>query len=536
MLLISKKTLYRNLLGGVLSLSAVASALADPASDAVAQVAAALGGADRLEQLHNQVVSARFTGYAPLEAPTPGGTPEKIDGVNYQMTLALDGSRYRTQWQLAIDFPLQASYDFSEIINGDHGAVLGVDNLLQVPQAPMQAIRLAARKMEYLVTSPVEIVKAMLAAPATVTLHGSRETRKQNVSVLGLRKYGREILLWVDNASHLPLQATYWDANPSYGDMEITTRYADWLPADGIMQPMRIEQVNRDQLLVHIEVQTVNFNVTFIRDPFAVPAELSVPLDEKLFNIGLKYSNWFHRFLLVGIPFDLDQFAPESVFLQPVGQGVFYLRGYTHHSLIVEMADYLLLFDPVLLEERTQAVLPVIKRQWPNKKIRYVIPTHFHVDHSAGVRGYVADGASLVSTQADRKFYRDVLDARHVVYPDLLSLLDADARLLTIADGADYVFDDGQRRVRLLQIDNRHAPGLIVPYIEDEKMLFVSDLFSPGLFSAPLPPQFSFWALDLYNDLLTRGLDIRTLVGAHGGVGSYQEFLDAVRATFALAP
>ena len=92
-------------------------------------------------------------------------------------------------------------------------------------------------------------------------------------------------------------------------------------------------------------------------------------------------------------------------------------------------------FDPVLLEERTQVALPVIRQQWPDKKIRYVVPTHFHVDHSGGLRGYVAEGAQLVTTKTNKKFYKDVLDSERVVYPDLLALLDTDARLLKIADG-----------------------------------------------------------------------------------------------------
>ncbi|MDH5259531.1 MAG: hypothetical protein OEX07_16065, partial [Gammaproteobacteria bacterium] len=124
------------------------------------------------------------------------------------------------------------------------------------------------------------------------------------------------------------------------------------------------------------------------------------------------------------------------------------------------------------------------------------------------------------------------LKSKHVIYPDLLSLMHKKARVLEINDGETHVIDDGERRIHLLQIDNRHAPGLIAPYIEDQKMLFVADLYSPGFFPAPLPPQFSYWGLDLYNDLVPRGLDIETVIGAHGGMGSYQDFIDAVKITF----
>lgn len=535
MLRLSKKLVFPGLLVTALTLANISAVLADPASDAVDRLANAMGGVVQLQNAHNQVVVAKVTGFAPLQAPMPGGQPEKFDNIEYTLTRALDGDRYHTRWQLDIEFPLQAKYNFSEIINGEHGAVLGVDSFLQVPQAPMQAIRLAARKVQNLVTSPVELVKMMLAAPQEVVLHGRHDSRRKDVTVLGLKKYGKEILLWVDNGNSLPIKTSYWDSNPSYGDTQIVTRYANWQQSGGIVVPMAIAQTyGRGELLAQIARQSVSFNVEFFQDPFVVPAELTVPLDSKRYNMGFKYSNYFSRYTMSGIPFDLNQYTPDSVFLQQVAKGVFHLASFTHHSLIVEMADYLILFDPVLLEERTQLVLPLIKQQWPDKKIKYVVPTHFHVDHSGGLRGYVADGAALVTIKSNREFYREVLRAKHIIYPDLLSLFHPRARLVEIDDG--FTFDDGSRRVQLLLIDNRHAPGLIVPYIEDEKLIFVADLFNPEFFTAPIPPQFSFWGLDLYNDLVPRHLDIQTIVGAHGGVGTYQAFIDAIEATFPVAP
>ncbi|MDH5325336.1 MAG: MBL fold metallo-hydrolase [Gammaproteobacteria bacterium] len=520
-------------LGGLLISSVATSVLAGPSTDVVGLVAQAMGGAQHINNATNQRVTAKIAGFAPLQAPMPGGEPEKFDRLQYTLTRALDGHRYQSQWQVDLDFPLQASYNFAEIINADTGAVIGVDSILQLPQAPMQAIRLAARKVNFLVTSPVELLKAMLATPQDVVYHGSHDSRRAPVTVLGLKRYGKEILLWVDKASYLPLKATYWDSNPAKGDTLIETRYSDWQEADGIKVPMRVTQKDETDLLIQIERQSVSFNNVFAQDPFEVPPQLRVPLDHAAFEIGLKYAQLFHRYVLVGIPFDLNQFSAESVFLQPVADRVFYLRGFTHHSLIIEMADYLILFDPVLLEERTQVALSLIKQHWPNKKIKYVVPTHFHVDHSAGARGYVADGAKLVTIEPNKRFFKNMLKAKHVIYPDLLSLLHKDFRLLEIED-EPFVFDDGERRVQLLQIDNRHAPGLLVPYIEDQKMIFVSDLYNPGAFPVPLPPQFSYWGLDLYKDLQPRGLDIQTIVGAHGDVGSYADFVRAISVTFGI--
>ena len=532
MFALSKNLTISGLLFSAITLGTSSSVFATPAADTLTQVADAMGGAQIILNSYNQSEYAKVSGFAPLQAPTPGGTAESFDGIEYHLTRALDGQRYRTQWMLDIDFPLASQYQFSEIINNDQGAVIGIDSILQAPQAPMQSIRLAARQVFNLVSSPVELVKTMLSTPQQVTQIGHHESSRKKLSVLSLRKFDKQFLLWIDNNTHLPTHVSYWDSNPSYGDVNVVTRFSNWQAADGILVPMLIEQSYHDELLIRIERQSVDFNLSFIQDPYSIPHELSAPLDNRAYQIGLKYSQWFHRYLLVGIPFDLNQFTTDSVFLQPVGNGVFYLQGFTHHSLIVEMDDYLILFDPVLLEERTQVVLPLIKQQWPNKKIKYVIPTHFHTDHSGGLRGYVADGAKLVTIENNKKFYKDVLKAKHIIYPDLLSLVHSKARMLELDDKDNYILEDGNRRVHLLQIDNRHAPGLIVPYIEDEKMIFVSDLYSPGLSPAPLPAQFSFWGLDLYKDLLPRDLAINKIIGAHGGMGSYEDFKTLIESTF----
>jgi hypothetical protein len=69
---------------------------------------------------------------------------------------------------------------------------------------------------------------------------------------------------------------------------------------------------------------------------------------------------------------------------------------------------------------------------------------------------------------------------------------------------------------------------MLVPYIEDVKMLFVSDLYSPELFAGTLPPLFSFWSQDLLDGLESLDIDIQQLAGAHGGITTYEHFVEQV--------
>ncbi|MDH5219134.1 MAG: hypothetical protein OEX19_15630, partial [Gammaproteobacteria bacterium] len=55
----------------------------------IGKVADAMGGGQRLLSLSNQMVSANLTGSAPLQAPVPGGEPEKFDNIAFTMNRAL---------------------------------------------------------------------------------------------------------------------------------------------------------------------------------------------------------------------------------------------------------------------------------------------------------------------------------------------------------------------------------------------------------------------------------------------------------------
>src|SRR5437867_8952405 len=112
-----------------------------------------------------------------------------------------------------------------------------------------------------------------------------------------------------------------------------------------------------------------------------------------------------------------------SVQTEKVGDGVFYLKGGTHHSVAVEFADYVVVIEGPLNEQRSLAVIAEVKKLIPNKPIRYVVNTHHHFDHSGGLRTYVAEGATIVTHAANKDFFENVFfyPAPRTLEPDLLS-------------------------------------------------------------------------------------------------------------------
>ena len=48
-------------------------------------------------------------------------------------------------------------------------------------------------------------------------------------------------------------------------------------------------------------------------------------------------------------------------------------------------------------EERALAIINETKKVIPNKPIRYVVNSHWHIDHSGGLRTFVAEGATIIT-------------------------------------------------------------------------------------------------------------------------------------------
>src|SRR5262249_11242411 len=193
-----------------------------------------------------------------------------------------------------------------------------------------------------------------------------------------------------------------------------------------------------------------------------------------------------------------------------VAKGVFHVTGGTHHSLAIEMADHLIVVDAPLYEERSQAVLAALGKKFPGRPVRFVVSTHFHNDHTGGLRAYVAAGATVVTGKINEQFYPQVFTAKPTRVPDSLQQNPKPAMIETV-DTEKKVLTDGTRVVEIYPVVNSHAEGMLVAYLPQEKLLFVTDLFSPGA-----PRQLTTACRELLEGLEQNNLKVDRIVGGHG--------------------
>src|SRR5262249_3439589 len=169
----------------------------------------------------------------------------------------------------------------------------------------------------------------------------------------------------------------------------------------------------------------------------------------------------------------------KKVDFEEVAKGVYQIKGSTHHSLEIEMKDHVVVVEAPLFEERSLAVMKAVEAKIPGKPIKYLVMTHFHIDHSGGVRAYAAKGATIVASEETVPFVKDVASRPKTIRPDSLAKT-GNATPSVQSEKEVKSLTDGERTIELREIPNPHSAGMLAAYLPQEKILFVSDLFTPG--------------------------------------------------------
>ena len=107
--------------------------------------------------------------------------------------------------------------------------------------------------------------------------------------------------------------------------------------------------------------------------------------------------------------------------MEKLANGVYYVKGGSHHSVAIDQRDHIVVVEAPQNEARSAAVIAKVKETIPNKPIRYVINTHHHFDHSGGLRTYVDEGATVVTHALNKPYYERAWAAPRTINPDKLA-------------------------------------------------------------------------------------------------------------------
>jgi len=495
------------------------------------RMAKSMGGLEKILALQGLEFMSKGNRFEPEQSNKPAGEFVHVVDYDYHLNYGLGKQLLRTEWFNKVKYPFIEQRQFTEVINGKHGAVFGFDTIIAPGQAAMLSTRIGARVKQNLVSSPLALIHRASQHAEQVRFLGVKKYNKRPHQVISIPGWDQPIRLFIDVESKLPSKAETLEDDTIYGDAKWEVSFNNWTKVGDIKVPSKITHKINGRTINNEVRDSFALTRTLSLGLFEIPADLTVAFNAEQFAWGVRASQWFNRFLSIGIPFDLDQRDESSVQLVEVAPKVFHVLGFTHNSMIIEMNDYLIVVEAPLYDDRTQAIIRTIKKQWPAKPIKYVVVSHFHNDHIGGIRGYGDIGATLIVGEGTKDHYEDIFEAAHTVYPDAYSLHQGVVKIETVKPGEDLVLTDGSRNVRIFDVENRHAIGTLIPFVEDAKLVFVSDLYSPEFFPTAIPPLFIYWSVDLLAALQPNDLGIEWMVGGHGGVSSYDEFVTKVESS-----
>ncbi|HXE91814.1 MAG TPA: MBL fold metallo-hydrolase [Terriglobales bacterium] len=168
---------------------------------------------------------------------------------------------------------------------------------------------------------------------------------------------------------------------------------------------------------------------------------------------------------------------PAEPSVQKLGENLFMIRG-PYNIMFAVFRDHVVVFEAPLHSRYSETCLELIRATVPDKPIRYLVATHFHYDHVAGVRPYIAEGVSILTTPDAKGIIEQVASSRRTMYPDALTRHPRAPSIETVE--RFRVLEDGANRVELYDFGpTGHITQMLVAYFPKEKVLFQADVWDP---------------------------------------------------------
>ena len=448
-----------NSLCAIVLAAAVAAACTQipPEQQIVNDAAAALGGRERIEAVNTLVLEGSATGYNMGQDMTPDASGQTFTDDPYRRVIDMRAWRARVERTRTPNF---------EYFQG------------RAPQTQTPSLD------DEVYHHPVAALRAALE-PAATFANARSEGGESLVSVT--RADGSSFTLAIDPSTKLPTRVISATNNAVLGDVSVATGFANYLDVDGLKLPTRLTTKTDD--FTNIDIRLTRQGVNGEAGSFAARPTTS-------------------------------ETAP-TVAVEEIGPGLWLLAGQSHHSVVAEFGDHLMLIEAPS-EARTLAVIARARELRPNKPLTQVVNSHHHFDHSGGIRAAVSEGLTVFTHRANAAFFEDLAARPHTRVPDALQKKPAQLKLQSVDD--ELVLKDETAEVRLYHIaGNPHGDAMLMAYFPRERVIVEADAYSPG---RPHQP----YAANLLENITRRNLRVDRIVPVHGKPVAYAELVKAVQA------
>jgi glyoxylase-like metal-dependent hydrolase (beta-lactamase superfamily II) len=497
------------------------------AQDLLNNALAAMGGAEALTQVKTLVVKGTVRHWEPEQSMMPGGEMRHAADSTFEMAGDFTAHAIRVDWVKNFLYPSPRTFKFSEIVTAEAGYVIGIDSNgrnkqnreTDPPGHAMSGLRFTTTQRELRRASP-SLLLDMRNHPDKVSASPAISIGGVTYAALTYQAGPYSFIVMFDAQTRLPARIRTLDYDNIWGDSTYDLTFADWRTLGGIQIATSQRYEFNGKVVIDIKITDVSTNAPLPAGHFDIPAALQGTAPKPASG-NVPYQ-WVIRRQFIGTYLDsdnpsFDTRASDGLRLLEVAPGVQHVVGGSHHCLIVELRDSLVVFDAPVSDGHSNWTIAAAQAKYPGKPIKYLVLTHHHMDHAGGLRAYAAAGATIVVGKGSADHFRKVLAVPFTRNPDLTP---RDLSKTTIVEVADkYTIPGGQREVTAYLIENPHAEGMLIGYVADAQLGFVTDLWSPG--AAPLPEKITPALTAVVNGVKKAGIAPLKFVGGHGTSSDY---------------
>ena len=453
--------------------------------------AEALGGARAVSETTGMVLEGSGRTYRLGQNTTPRADLPYYEIENYRLELDFENQRWRLRQDRTSTFltgnPLygvRQTYG----LDGDVAWDEGDDGPVQAPA------RAAGERRAELYHNPIGILRLGLDEEASTVSNLREEDGQQVVDVATAD--GAQFTLYVDGATMHPSRVVSTRYHAMLGDVAYETVFEDYAETGGLGGFQARLTLPR------------NYTVNLGEDTIA-EYRVATDTQAQIGDLGVSAAE----------P-PSDEVVVES---EEVADGVWHLRGGSHHSALIEFDEFLALIEAPHSEARTLAVIEHARGLQPEKPLQYVVNTHHHFDHAAGIRAAVSEGLTVITHEINQPFFEALVARQHTIEQDALARNPQPLNIEAVIADDVYELSSGRRTLEISRIvGDQHSDGIVMAYLTRERILFEVDSFSPGASAAP-------FAAALLENIEERNLRVRTIVPLHGpGVATLDDLESVV--------
>ncbi len=313
-----------------------------------------------------------------------------------------------------------------------------------------------------------------------------RDSKAHTIEVIG----ERQLKLFLDPETYALMQIELQTVNHPYGDGMTIKKYYDYQEFGSLRLPTRFESGG-----VYESWGTLlnEYEISDLDDPILLPD----------LNSFRDLAGDYTSSRMVSLTDNIH-------IIQNIGDDKWGIFDY--NVLVAEFEDYILVGEAPVSNAASIKAIGMIKEKFPDKPINYLVQSHHHSDHIAGVRAYIAQGVTLVVPSATQELFKRIANAPWNHEPDIQGRNPKQPKFLTV-DEPVTISDDFNQALIINIGPIPHVNDMLAIYFPQQKLVWQADMITYGEWSLSIEPSVIF-----RERIKKYGWEVRKIAGTHGQI------------------